>query len=98
MLPLAILDRASHFAPDHLMQALDNHRTTFKPSAQLQKPYAMAGINVLAANTDAGAQRLLACSFAGSPQTLRRKLPAFMAKTGVDELMAATAVCTVEVV
>jgi luciferase family oxidoreductase group 1 len=124
---------ASHFAPDHLMQALDIYRATFKPSAQLQKPYAMAGVNVIAAETDVEAQRLftslqmrfadmvrgsrgliqppiddietywsghekiqaqrmLACSFVGDPRALRMQLMDFIAETGVDELMVATAV------
>jgi luciferase family oxidoreductase group 1 len=43
---------ASHFAPDHLLQAMEVYRAGFKPSAQLQKPYAMAGVNVIAAETD----------------------------------------------
>ena len=37
-------------------------------------------------------QRMLACTFAGSPETLRRELPAFIARTGCDELMVAAAV------
>jgi luciferase family oxidoreductase group 1 len=49
---------ASHFAPDALLQALEMYRRTFKPSAQLAKPYAMAGIHVIAADTDAQARRL----------------------------------------
>lgn len=49
---------ASHFAPDMLMPALDLYRTRFKPSEQLDKPYAVAGINVIAADTDAEARRL----------------------------------------
>src|SRR5262245_57417889 len=49
---------ASHFAPDALMQALDIYRERFKPSAQLQKPHAMACIGVFAADTDAEARRL----------------------------------------
>jgi luciferase family oxidoreductase group 1 len=49
---------ASHFAPDALLQALDTYRRTFKPSAQLAQPYAMAGIHVIAADTDAQAKRL----------------------------------------
>ncbi|MCB8876850.1 LLM class flavin-dependent oxidoreductase [Acidisoma silvae] len=43
---------ASHFAPDMLMQALDIYRSRFKPSAQLAKPHAMVGVNVIAAETD----------------------------------------------
>ncbi len=34
----------------------------------------------------AQAQRMHACSFVGSPETLRKELKAFMTKTGVDEL------------
>jgi luciferase family oxidoreductase group 1 len=49
---------ASHFAPDALMQALHVYRTTFKPSAQLARPYAMVGVNVITAETDAEARRL----------------------------------------
>src|SRR6187401_90271 len=49
---------ASHFAPAALHEALDAYRSAFKPSAQLQKPYAAAGVNVFAAETDAQARRL----------------------------------------
>ena len=49
---------ASHFMPDALMDALDVYRSSFKPSAQLGRPYAMAGVNVFAAATDAEARRL----------------------------------------
>ena len=49
---------ASHFAPDALLQALQVYREGFKPSAQLDKPYAMAGVHVYAAGTDADARRL----------------------------------------
>ena len=43
---------ASHFAPQMMMQALELYRANFKPSAQLDKPYAMLGFNVFAADTD----------------------------------------------
>lgn len=49
---------ASHFAPDMLLQALDLYRSRFKPSGQLDRPYAMVGVNVIAAETDAEARRL----------------------------------------
>ena len=42
---------ASHFAPDALDDALAIYRRDFKPSAQLDRPYAMAGFNVFAADT-----------------------------------------------
>ncbi|HEV7407705.1 MAG TPA: LLM class flavin-dependent oxidoreductase [Bradyrhizobium sp.] len=49
---------ASHFAPAELMRALDVYRSRFQPSQQLREPYAIVGVNVFAANTDAEAQRL----------------------------------------
>ncbi|EKT62422.1 luciferase-like monooxygenase [Providencia burhodogranariea] len=42
---------ASHFAPDLLLQALHVYRENFKPSARLEKPYAMVCINIIAADT-----------------------------------------------
>jgi luciferase family oxidoreductase group 1 len=49
---------ASHFAPDLLLQALQIYRSRFKPSEQLDRPYAMVGVNVIAADTDREAKRL----------------------------------------
>ncbi len=49
---------ASHFAPELLMQALQTYRAGFRPSAVLEAPYAMAVVNVFAAETDAEARRL----------------------------------------
>ena len=43
---------ASHFAPDALLPALQIYRREFKPSEQLQRPYAMVGVNVIAAEDD----------------------------------------------
>ncbi len=49
---------ASHFAPEQMLQAIALYRATFKPSAQLMRPYVMLGYNVFAADTDAEAQYL----------------------------------------
>jgi luciferase family oxidoreductase group 1 len=49
---------ASHFAPDHLLSALQIYRSQFRPSEALDRPYAMLAINVFAAATDAEAQHL----------------------------------------
>lgn len=49
---------ASHFAPNALLPALQAYRQRFEPSAQLDKPYAMVGVNVIAADTDEEALRL----------------------------------------
>ena len=124
---------ASHFAPDELMQALQFYRDKFEPSDQLARPYAMVGINVVAAETDAEARRLftsaqqaftnllrgargqlrppiddietywtppekarasnmLTYAFVGARDTVRAGLEAFIARTGADELMVASAI------
>lgn len=49
---------ASHFATNHLMQALKIYREAFQPSEMMEKPYTIAGINVIVADTDEKAQRL----------------------------------------
>ncbi|NBE08788.1 LLM class flavin-dependent oxidoreductase [Paragemmobacter ruber] len=49
---------ASHFAPQMLDEALEVYRRTFRPSQWLQAPYAMMGVGVCAAGTDAEAQFL----------------------------------------
>lgn len=43
---------ASHFAPQALDAALKIYRERFKPSAQLDKPYTLVGVNIIAADTD----------------------------------------------
>jgi luciferase family oxidoreductase group 1 len=119
---------ASHFAPEQLIEALRIYRSRFKPSEQLDQPYAMAGINIIAADSDQEAKRLattqqmsfaeifrgarglsrppiddietfwsplekarasemLARSVIGSPDTVRAGIAAFVAETGVDEIM-----------
>jgi luciferase family oxidoreductase group 1 len=124
---------ASHFAPDALLPALQVYREHFRPSAQLERPYAVAGVNVVAAGSDAEARRLftspqqsfanllrgtrgrllppiddiesywspaekaqasrmLACSFVGAPETVERGLREFVAQTGVDEVIVASAI------
>src|SRR6202167_898978 len=49
---------ASHFAPDLLIPALEIYRDRFKPSEQLDRPYAMVGVNIIAAGSDDEARRL----------------------------------------
>jgi luciferase family oxidoreductase group 1 len=124
---------ASHFAPNALMQALQVYRERFQPSAQLDKPHAMVGVNVIAAETDeearylftspqqqftnlfrgtrgqlqppiddiesywspaekAQAMNMLACSFVGSPETIRQGLEGFIEQTGADEIIVASAI------
>jgi luciferase family oxidoreductase group 1 len=49
---------ASHFAPDYLLPALHLYRSNFRPSEVLDKPYAMIGLNIIAADTVEEAKRL----------------------------------------
>ncbi len=69
---------ASHFAPDALSDALSVYRQRFEPSEQLARPHAMAGVNVVAADTDAEARHLFTSaqqSFTNIFRNARGKLP-----------------------
>lgn len=49
---------ASHFAPGALDPALKLYRERFEPSDALTQPYALVGVNVIAADTDEAAKKL----------------------------------------
>ena len=49
---------ASHFATNHLMNALQIYHQEFQPSKVLEKPYTMAGVNIIIADTDEEAERI----------------------------------------
>ncbi len=69
---------ASHFAPDALLPALDVYRSTFKPSEQLERPYAMVAANVIVADEDDAARRLFSSvqqSFTNILRGRRGQLP-----------------------
>jgi len=64
---------ASHFAPALLMEALDAYRTGFTPSQYLDRPYAMVGVPLVAAETDAEARRLATSSMQRQVKLIRRQ-------------------------
>ena len=69
---------ASHFAPAALLPALETYRREFRPSEQLQQPYAMVGANVVVADDDASARRLFTSaqqSFTNIVRGTRGRLP-----------------------
>jgi len=69
---------ASHFAPDHLTEALHLYRNEFRPSATHRHPYCMAVVAVYAADTDAAAAELftsLQLSFIALQQGAPTPLP-----------------------
>jgi luciferase family oxidoreductase group 1 len=50
---------ASHFAPQDLHDAVSIYRERFQPSAQQAEPYVIAGVNVIAADTEEEAETQL---------------------------------------
>lgn len=65
---------ASHFAPDHLMTAINLYRANFQPSQALAKPHVMVAASVFAAETDEEGRRL-ATSLQQQFLNLRRGTP-----------------------
>lgn len=49
---------AAHFSPDNTLPALAIYRDSFRPSSDLNKPYAMVAVNIFAAATDREAEIL----------------------------------------
>lgn len=87
---------ASHFAPDQIDEAIRVYResfTTEAPTAQIDKPYVMAGINVVVADTDEEADyqfTTLEQMFLDITRGRQRKIqppidPAQLAETGARE-------------
>lgn len=66
---------ASHFAPAALDEAIALYRHRFRPSEHLERPYAMIGVNVFAADSETEAQ-LLPTSLQQAFLNLRRGTPA----------------------
>lgn len=54
---------ASHFAPRFLKDAVAHYRANFQPSSYLEKPYVIAGVNVIAADSEEEAQFLASSHF-----------------------------------
>jgi luciferase family oxidoreductase group 1 len=74
---------ASHFAPAQLMQAIEVYRSEFQPSAHLARPYLMAGVNVIAADTDREAS-FLATSLEQAVVRLRTGRPGRLPPPSLD--------------
>jgi luciferase family oxidoreductase group 1 len=102
---------ASHFAPDALLAALQTYRARFQPSDQLDAPYAMVAVNVVAADEEAIARRLFTSpqqSFTNVFRGARGQLPAPIddieaywsreEKARVSRMLARSYVGTAEVV
>ncbi len=68
---------ASHFAPTALTQAIEIYRREFRPSRQLAAPYAMAALNVIAADSDDEAHEQFRI-------TLRARVGRFLGRGDLD--------------
>jgi luciferase family oxidoreductase group 1 len=102
---------ASHFAPASLMDALHIYRSRFESSAQLERPYAMVGVNAFAADNEHEARRLMT-SLQQQFVNLRRGTPGPLQppvdsmddiwspaeRAGVEQSLAVSAVGTPEMV
>ena len=78
---------AAHFAPTYLEEALKLYKENFQPSQYLQQPYAMACVNVIAADTDDEAAHLATSFyqvFLGLIRNKRRPLQPPMAEELLD--------------
>lgn len=98
---------ASHFAPGALEEAIAVYRRDFRPSAQLDRPYVMAGYNIFAADSMEEA-RLLATSMqqafvrlrTGQPGKLQPPVPGYFeslppgAQAMLSEVLSATSIGT----
>ncbi len=65
---------AAHFSPEYTLPSLELYRKTFQPSDDLQKPYALVALNIVAAETDEEAE-FLATSQTQSFLNLIRQKP-----------------------
>jgi luciferase family oxidoreductase group 1 len=93
---------ASHFAPRFLHEAITLYREQFKPSAQLHEPFVIAGVGVIAAETEESAasqleaaRRIRARALLGRGKRLSEEdIDALLASpqaAAVDEMLAYTA-------
>ncbi len=64
---------AAHFSPENTLPSLALYRKTFQPSDDLQKPYAMVALNVIAAETDEEAELLATSQYQSFLNLIRNK-------------------------
>jgi luciferase family oxidoreductase group 1 len=96
---------ASHFAPRMLLQALEVYRSQFRPSATLDKPHAIVGLQLIAAPTDEEAEFLASSTYqrvlgilTGDRRPLQPPVPDFwngvgpQARAGIADFLAASVV------
>lgn len=65
---------AGHFAPENTLPALEIYRHSFEPSEVLDRPYAIVGVPVLAADSDKEAEHLATTEFINILRLIRNRL------------------------
>lgn len=64
---------AAHFSPEYTLPSLELYRKVFQPSDDLQKPYAMVCLNVIAAESDEEAEFLATSQYQSFLNLVRGK-------------------------
>lgn len=64
---------AAHFSPEYTLPSLELYRKVFQPSEDLQKPYAMIALNIVAAETDEEAEYLASSQYQSFLNLVRQK-------------------------
>ena len=64
---------AAHFSPEYTLPSLELYRKTFQPSDDLEKPYAMVALNIIAAETDDEADFLATSQYQSFLNLIRNK-------------------------
>ncbi len=64
---------AAHFSPEYTLPSLKLYRKTFRASDDLEKPYAMVALNIIAAETDDEAEYLVTSQYQSFLNLIRGK-------------------------
>lgn len=76
---------ASHFAPAQLHQALSIYHNEFEPSKYLEKPYTIAGVNIIAASTTEEAEHRSTSMYKMMLGVLTQQLDYMRAPVAMDD-------------
>ncbi len=87
---------ASHFAPQALDEAIQIYREQFKPSGQLERPHLIAGVGVIAADTEAAAAEQLEATRRARARNLFSRGDRRLSDDEVESLLRSPQAATVD--
>lgn len=64
---------AAHFSPEYTLPSLELYRKVFQPSEDLEKPYALVALNIVAADTDEEAEFLATSQYQSFLNLVRQR-------------------------